>query len=187
LILSTQNLIFLRASQSALNRNADKTAQKIKADLIERAKMKKNYAKVLKAEGMESERLQDRSGSGKSRSLAEGEGEDGTAGKADIKQGRDERKPRGTLDRKGKGRSYESNEPPVLTAQRKRALSPSDIGPPMALTELKALKEKAYAKPTRPAETGRVAQGGMVRGAKGQPNMGARMGVLLERIKAGRK
>ncbi|KAL7424281.1 eukaryotic translation initiation factor 4E [Cryptotrichosporon argae] len=34
-------------------------AQKIKADLIERAKVKKQYAKVLKAEGLESARLGD--------------------------------------------------------------------------------------------------------------------------------
>lgn len=64
----------------------------------------------------------------------------------------------------------------------------------MALAELKALKEKAYAKTARPDSKpggsgagARLTQGAPRRGTGGQPNMGARMGVLLERIKAGRQ
>ena len=172
---------------------ADQAAQKIKADLIERAKLKKNYAKVLKAEGMESGRLQDRSGARKSRTGGEDGSEAEGEGEGEGKQDAVNRAPRSNFDRKGKGRATDNQntpaEPPIPTAQRKRALSPSDIGAAMELSELKILKEKAYAKPSRTiaGNRGRVAQGGSVRGSRGQPNMGARMGVLLEQIKAGRK
>lgn len=190
-------LSFSRLNPENRGNRADQVAQKIKADLIERAKLKKNYAKVLKAEGMESGRLQDRSGARKSRTggedgnEVEGEGEGAGGGE----QGAESRAPRSKFDRKGKGRATDDTqnnlaaEPPIPTAQRKRALSPSDIGAPMVLSELKILKEKAYAKSSRPTagDRGRVAQGGSVRGSRGQPNMGARMGVLLEQIKAGRK
>lgn len=43
------------------------TAKKIKADLIQRAKAKKNYAKVLKEEGMASNRLGEKGEKGKGR------------------------------------------------------------------------------------------------------------------------
>jgi hypothetical protein len=145
---------------------------------------------------MESGRLQDRSGARKSRTGGEdgSELEDEREGACEGEQGAEGRAPRSKFDRKGKGRATDTQnntaaEPPIPTAQRKRALSPSDIGAPMALSELKILKEKAFAKSSRSTagDRGRVAQGGSVRGSRGQPNMGARMGVLLEQIKAGRK
>jgi len=69
------------------------------------------------------------------------------------------------------------------------ALSPSDIGPPMPQTSLRELKKQAFTKYHLPRQRG-DGDRGLVGGAraggragKGQPNMGARMGVLLERIK----
>ncbi|WVQ78446.1 hypothetical protein IAT38_000532 [Cryptococcus sp. DSM 104549] len=81
-------------------------AQKIKADLIQRAKVKKQYAKVLRAEGMESERLGDGS-------RRRGEREDGGAGRGRFKgKGKQGEKPMGKPARPmdGSDSSSESDE-----------------------------------------------------------------------------
>lgn len=92
---------------------------------------------------------------------------------------------------------------PTTESLKSRALSPPPISHPMPLTELRQLKKEAYAKyhPPRPstvlgsrtvsagsAYSGKTALGsGYWRDrGKGQPNMGARMGVLLEKIKRDR-
>ena len=66
---------------------------------------------------------------------------------------------------------------------RARALSPSNIGPPMPQTSMRELKKQAFARyhSPRSESRSREARGGVT--GKGQPNMGARMGALLERIK----
>lgn len=82
---------------------------------------------------------------------------------------------------------------------RVRALSPLTVSHPMPLTELRQLKKEAFAKyhPPRPgpgdrsrtvsaASVSTARPGPMGKGGRGQPNMAARMGVLLERIKSGR-
>ena len=51
----------------------------------------------------------------------------------------------------------------------------------MPQTSLRELKKEAFARYHSPRTEG--VGGGMGRGGRGQPNMGARMGVLLERIK----
>lgn len=171
-----------------------RAAQKLKADLIERAKLKKSYAKVLKAEGMESTRLQERKDGKRVERVERKDGEDGN--------GEGSKSSRFSVgSRKGKERSFGDRKrddsradaaPLPITAQRKRALSPSVVGPPMPLAELAALKKEAYAPRRRDAAVaGSV--GGMVRSGNGgsgkrggQPNMGAKMGLLLERIKAGK-
>ncbi|RSH93834.1 hypothetical protein EHS25_006483 [Saitozyma podzolica] len=239
-------------------------AKKIKADLIMRAKMKKSYAKVLKQEGMGSERLSRRTGdeargmvpeqAGTGSGLGEGDedededetkGEDeGTgrgessrsgAGKSrererDIEsrmlgrsssrgstRGGGPRGPGGQEPKvdprgKGKGRAHPNDhgdtendsrkpfQPIARTSSggtRARALSPSAIGPPMPITSLRTLKKEAFSKyhaprrrddGVRPAGAGGgggpTTGGG--RGGRGQPNMGARMGALLEKIRRDR-
>lgn len=114
---------------------------------------------------------------------------------------------------KGKGRAHlhddgdaegDSRKPfqPIARTSsggtRVRALSPSAIGPPMPITSLRTLKKEAFSKyhaPRRRDEGVRPAGGGRGggatvtaagRGGRGQPNMGARMGALLEKIRRDR-
>ena len=132
--------------------------------------MKKQYARVLKEEGMESTRLSD-----------------GPRRRGNIE---DEAITEEQRDGKGKETSSASEEeglerwePREPTRTRARALSPSDIGPPMPQTSMRELKKQAFARYHSPRfESAARGAGGGVKG-KGQPNMGARMGALLERIK----
>ena len=87
----------------------------------------------------------------------------------------------------GKRNGGEGNE----RKGRARALSPSDIGPPLPQTSLRELKKQAFAKYHAPRQAERGQEGTDGRGrasgrGRGQPNMAARMGVLLERIKRDR-
>lgn len=143
------------------------SARKIKTDLIQRAKMKRQYAKVLKEEGMDSSRLGDGS----------------------RRRGEKDSPETVKTRRKGKQRAGE-NEDDVETreeSRRTRALSPRTIGPPMPQTSLRELKKEAFARYHAPRAAAGLgpgkAEGGRGRGGGGQPNMGARMAVLLERIK----
>lgn len=224
------------------------TAKKIKADLILRAKAKKQYAKVLKQEGMQSDRLKQRdavppiASSSKSNQAQAGESESGsedgnesdassiegeivTTSKRSGSGARDEQRrvgragpaPSGSAGRrdpvsgaaaryKGKGRSdaerprfdrrnpREAAAPAAPTAKEVRALSPADVGPPMPLSSFREMKKEAFSKyhdPKRKHGGGQpIALGGARgpggRGPRGQPNMGARMGALLEKIKRDR-
>jgi hypothetical protein len=157
---------------------ADWIAKKIKADLIERAKIKQSFAKVLKAEGMSSDRLA-RNAKGKERAHPD------TAVHADNVADHDAQVLGNDATRKRKALTV-----PTASGQV-RALSPSDIGPPMPQSSFRDLKKEAFKK-FHPA---RQKGGGVLLGSaaerpgkpsRGQPNMGARMGVLLETIKLDR-
>jgi len=128
--------------------------------------VKKQYAKVLKEEGMESSRL----GDGSRRRGERGEHQDGAV------KGR----------RKGKERPVDGEKDVEKPHERRtrptRALSPSDVGPPLPQTSLRELKKQAFAR-YQPLRTGDAGDGLRGERGKGQPDMGARMGVLLERIK----
>ncbi|ORX33855.1 hypothetical protein BD324DRAFT_638889 [Kockovaella imperatae] len=164
-------------------------AKKIKADLIMKSKIKREYAKVLKAEGMESDRLKPRGRKGESQSTADPPknppvlpsqsppllpGSSPTLDEAAFPApGRPSQRQRAT-------------QKPL--ADKTRALRPQDIGHPMPQTSLRELKKEAYSKFHRPANrsgatpTGAGVMGHGRRGGS-QPNLGARMGVLLEKIK----
>jgi hypothetical protein len=134
--------------------------------LILRAKIKKQFAKTLKDEGLDSSRL----GSGSRRA---GERDDGY---------------------KGKGKAVEESEEAPAEAvpepSRTRALSPPTPPAKESTTSLRTIKREAFAKhhPSRvgsaPYMKAKPLQADQ-RGRKGQPNMGARMGALLEQIKRG--
>jgi hypothetical protein len=187
-----------------------------------KAKVKQQYAKVLKEEGMESTRLSTRGegeagrvrtlekGKGKGKSRAVGEGEEDDDGDSSDDGGI-------TISRHPKPSSPPPRTiPPTRNARDKRpkskveveksstvplvrALSPSrlDIGPPLPQTSLRELKKEAFSKYHAPPRSrtsgygttprGRVGGFGMGMGTgtgkRGQPNMGARMGALLEQIK----
>lgn len=89
-------------------------------------------------------------------------------------------------DRQGSQRKKGQDRAPTEHKEEKkvRALSPTDIGPPMPQSSYRELKKEAFAK-YHPAKSGPIA-GGVGRGGRGQPNMGARMGALLEKIKRDR-
>lgn len=210
-------------------------AQKIKADLIMRSKLKKSYAKVVQEEGVQSNRLKPRTGAaGTSAAAAEASSEAGPSSSRSTEGGEREKGGRaGSLKRKFSGQGEtgrpskfrrekgtgEAGDDDVLnrtesansTKRKVRALSPGDIGPPMPQSSLIELKKEAFAKYHSPhsrstsATTGvgrgggRSVSGGSTRstgssglfgggggGKKGQPNMGARMGLLLEKIKRDR-
>lgn len=219
-------------------------AKKIKADLIDRAKLKKSYAKVLKAEGMESERVKDRTKAVETPEVSSGEAGDNQVDGGGEKRGESSRPKRpvstyplstsalsstrpprpDASSYKGKGKARDSNlrpqsrsrypsnpsdpsssSAPVPPRPRKqRALSPIPISHPMPITELRQLKKDAYTKYHPPnavrsvsgqsAGSGTNSRSGLgglfgfASGGKsrGQPNMGARMGVLLEQIQRDR-
>ncbi|ORY30001.1 hypothetical protein BCR39DRAFT_530546 [Naematelia encephala] len=170
-------------------------ARKIKADLIQRAKMKKQYAKVLKEEGMTSTRLargipvaennNDDDDDDEGEKSIDNGGEPSRLSNVDL--GSD--KP---WSRKGKGRraTGEDREPlPPTAAGRTRALSPSAIGhpEPLANESLRTMKKEAFSKYHPNRRPDGMVNGGFGAGrGKGQPNMGARMGVLLEKIRRDR-
>ncbi|WRT67434.1 uncharacterized protein IL334_004405 [Kwoniella shivajii] len=207
-------------------------AQKIKADLIQRAKMKKSYAKVLKEEGMDSGRLGDGTRRRNERPLPEVVGDDtrkGTGkGKGNRKDPEDEQrrlesragpapssntsgghdydsskagpsklyrpKSNTSLREKGKSRNsseYTKDRPPhekrPAPIKKVRALSPepilastpNDNGEPKK--SFRDLKKEAFSKYHKPKPD--PAYAGGMKGKRGQPNMGARMGLLLEKIK----
>ncbi|WVW82756.1 hypothetical protein I302_104767 [Kwoniella bestiolae CBS 10118] len=198
-------------------------AQKIKADLIQRAKMKKSYAKVLKAEGMDSGRLGDGSrrrnerpseseqqqrGRGKGKGRAENENE----GVIDEEQRRLEARA-GPAPGSGSGpsrpfkmnksrsngslrdRDRSPHQPRQPSPPKKiRALSISPPPPPSSTAQpvlgekksFREMKKEAFSKYHRPREQASmsISGNGTGRGNKrGQPNMNARMGLLLEKIK----
>ena len=69
---------------------------------------------------------------------------------------------------------------PTVNGKR-RALSSQDIGNPMPQTSLRELKKEAYKKYHRNPSTG--FGGGRGRSGGSQPNLGARMGVMLEKMR----
>ncbi|OWZ50150.1 hypothetical protein C351_01299 [Cryptococcus neoformans c8] len=182
-------------------------AKKIKTDLIQRAKVKKQYAKVLRAEGMESERLGD--GSRRRNEREEGNNEiKGRTGssKGKERRGREERgeedpdtariraragpsssssRPNKPFNKSHSNKPYEKTtwKPRVEEAPPKpkvRALSPSP--PPSAPSSepkpsIRTLKKEGFSKYHWAKDATGLSKG------RGQPNMGARMGVLLEKIK----
>ncbi|WWD16206.1 hypothetical protein CI109_100632 [Kwoniella shandongensis] len=204
-------------------------AKKIKADLIQRAKMKKQYAKVLKSEGMASDRLGDgtrrrgerddnsskkggrpvqRAGSS-SGSGSEDGGDSSDEERGEKKGGRvtDTKRvesragpsnyssstvlslskrpaPRSENRPQSQSQSQRPTQPPK---PKVRALSPSPppSANPSATTESKTsfrqIKREAFSKYHKPKDVPTVASYGG--GKRGQPNMGARMGALLEKIK----
>ncbi|WVO14180.1 hypothetical protein L204_101811 [Cryptococcus depauperatus] len=172
-------------------------AKKIKANLIQRAKVKKQYAKVLRQEGMESERL----GNGSRR-----------RGERDADTGKGKGSPKGTerhYSQRGKpkheNQELEAQDPEMarilaragpsgsrtkpfkkpsilkdVLPPKARALSPSP--PPTTSSNeskpsIRQLRKESFGKYHRPKDSI-----GLMKG-RGQPNMGARMGVLLEKIK----
>lgn len=131
-----------------------------------RAKIKKQFAKTLKDEGLDSSRL----GSGSRRA---GERDDGYKGKGKARATGDE------------GEEVEV-QPTAAKTPRSRALSPTPTAPE-STSSLRTVKREAFAKhhpskvgsaPYSKARPLKVDQ----KGRKGQPNMGARMGALLEQI-----
>ncbi|KIR54104.1 hypothetical protein I315_03160 [Cryptococcus gattii Ru294] len=184
-------------------------AKKIKTDLIQRAKVKKQFAKVLRAEGMESERL----GDGPRRRNEREEDDNKLKGRTGNFKGKErrEREERGEEDpdmariraragpssstpfsrpnkpysKSHNNKSYDrtTRKPRIEEAPPKpevRALSPSP--PPSAPSSepkpsIRTLKKEGFSKYHRAKDTTGLSKG------RGQPNMGARMGVLLEKIK----
>ena len=141
-----------------------------------KSKIKKQYAKVLKEEGGESTRLfkgkgrsNDAEGSGDHAGDEDGEGVSGR-GKdtSSVKSGKS--------GKSGKGSKWSKEDKSKPQERKVRALSPSDIGPPMPQHSYRELKKEAFAKYHAPS-SGK---------GRGQPNMGARMGALLEKIKRDR-
>lgn len=201
---------YILSAQILANTAYESAAKKIKTDLIQRAKVKKQYAKVLRAEGMESERL----GDGSRRRNEREESDNKLKGKTGSFKGKErrEREERGEEDpdtariraRAGPSSSSSSfsrpnkpfnksyNNKPYDKTTRKsrveeappkpkvRALSPSP--PPSAPSSepkpsLRTLKKEGFSKYHRAKDATGLSKG------RGQPNMGARMGVLLEKIK----
>ncbi|WWD09820.1 hypothetical protein V865_007948 [Kwoniella europaea PYCC6329] len=197
-------------------------AQKIKADLIQRAKMKKSYAKILKAEGMDSGRLGDgsrrrneRSSESDSKSNGRWKGK-GRGGNEEDQGGVDEEQKR--LEARAgpaPGSGYSSGSRPEKSSRLNRSRSNNSLrdkpphqankpSPPKKIRALslspppppsipqnvpaekksfRELKKEAFSKYHRPKDA--LSAGGTVgKGSKrGQPNMNARMGLLLEKIK----
>lgn len=201
-------------------------AQKKKAELIEAAKVKKAYAKVLAAEGMKSARVGgdvssrdkffqseaapkvQKAGKGKGRAEEDSEepdpetqhketeaesdylsdsSDDGSDGEAaafaramrarvkDSRQGVEKSEPKAGKGRDERRKPYsrpDGRKP--ASAPRVRALSrsppPAPMAPRAAAAEFREKKREAFAK----RHVGR---------ARGQPNMAARMDVLLDKIK----
>ncbi|WWC60803.1 uncharacterized protein I303_103379 [Kwoniella dejecticola CBS 10117] len=204
-------------------------AQKIKADLIQRAKMKKSYAKVLKAEGMDSGRLGDGSRRRNERPKPQDDSDSDSASGGNVTEMRDEQKrlearagpvpgsssssgsnihprPKSNFSKgepaKHKGSRPDSSirsrdRPPykdkVELPKKVKALSPSP--PPTTGSDqaekksFREVKKEAFSKFHRPrdnavsAGVGGGGGSGGRGGKRGQPNMGARMGALLEKIK----
>jgi len=187
------------------------TAKKIKADLIMKAKVKKQYAKVLKEEGMESTRLSRGDGEagrvrmlekkikGKGRAMDEDEDSDSSDdGGITTKPSKINNKPSTSTPTSSKlsvfssvnGNRNRPERPPKTDTQKPksvRALSPShlDIGPPLPQTSLRELKKEAFAKFHAPPRSrfGGYSTNGVGGSGRGQPKMGARMDALLEQIK----
>jgi hypothetical protein len=133
-----------------------------------RAKIKKQFAKTLKDEGLDSSRL----GSGSRRA---GERDDGYKGKGKARASGDEEQ-----------EEEEKVQQVSVKAPRTRALSPIPITSE-STASLRTVKRDAFAKhhpskvgsaPYSKARPLKVDQ----KGRKGQPDMGARMGALLEQI-----
>ncbi|ODN88446.1 hypothetical protein L198_06718 [Cryptococcus wingfieldii CBS 7118] len=216
-------------------------AKKMKDDLIERAKVKKQFAKVLKKEGMDSERLGDgtrrrqereprEAGSEKKEWKDKGKPREGKPreGKPREGQSQERRGPRGgrededmarILARAGPSKPSPSSKPfksskpypnskpytkrprdsspsssfsaPAPAAPAKpRALSPERLAlpePPKVdgkEASLRTLKKEGFSKfhwsRDAPAAGAGAPRG---KGMRGQPNMGSRMDVLLEKIR----
>jgi hypothetical protein len=209
--------------------------------LIQRAKAKKNYAKILKEEGMESNRLGVEKEKGKGRERVglvkdpyAAFKKDGAGSDSDDDEEVEEKGTEVEIMKAGRKRALSLSPPPTLPTastsskssmrpqddvkrskgkerevsnERSTAKRPEREGPrsraPLAgrkekeaepeekLPSLRGMKKEAFAK-RYPTNTG-VTRGGPVGGGrggygrKGQPNMGARMGVLLEAIKRGGK
>lgn len=201
-----------------------------------KSKLKKTYAKVLKNEGMGSNRITlrdsnpisipqittDAQPDGSTSPSPDGTTPSNEASSSKVKllgvTSANSTRSTGGLFGKGKGKSRdgdastarlgkdkdrESRDKREGRAERKdeapkiRALDVGDIGPPMPQTSYRELKKEAFSKyhPKRldptPIRHGQSTGGiggfggssGQGRGGRGQPNMGARMGVLLEKIK----
>ena len=151
-----------------------------------KSKLKKEYAKVLKEEGVESSRLKSKDKRGEGRDAGDNNDERDTiaGGRAKSDRRRSfEGRDGGPIKRTKSASSGAKEEKKV------RALSPSDVGPPMPQESFRQLKKEAFSKyhpppPSRGAASGSSGSGfGGFAGRKGQPNMGARMNVLLEKIK----
>ena len=160
-----------------------------------KSKIKREYAKVLKEEGMESTRLKPRGRQGEAGALS------GPALTVDPSQAQSPtsqplspisilqpaRSDPSSSRHVPASRSDHSKRPPAQRAdsaasksKERKVLSPADIGPPMPQTSLRELKKEAYKKYHRPRHAPTAAHSGR---AGSQPNLGARMGVLLEKIK----
>ncbi|KAK8869532.1 hypothetical protein IAR55_000098 [Kwoniella newhampshirensis] len=207
-------------------------ANKIKADLIQRAKVKRQYAKVLKTEGMASDRLGDgskRRGERGEASASSSQAAKGGKGKnvpvrgAGPSSGEDDEEDGGDDGRNGKvsdAKRMESRAGPSNTSSssstrpspskrsrpdtqrsgqetqppkpKVRALSPSPPPRRTATTttttpmpgaekpSFRQIKREAFSKYHKPREAPTSSTRG---GKRGQPNMGARMGALLEKIR----
>lgn len=188
------------------------SAKKIKADLIMKSKLKKSYAKVVQEEGIQSGRLKSRNEAAEATESvnaneagpSEPRREEGKSSEAKERGGSLKRKFSGKGEKREtrppRGKDMQRGESSTSTKRAVRALSPGDIGPPMPQSSLKELKKEAFAKyhPAQSRSTtvsargsGRSVSGGSIGssatgGKRGQPNMGARMGFLLEKIKRDR-
>jgi len=224
-------------------------AKKIKADLIDRARIKKQFAKTLKKEGLTSERLGGRGGKGgKGKGKDEGSGiptdergrkvrDGGWGSRAGVKEDANEQEGKSKREEEQeRGNMSSSSEVKVIpapTATKSKPTTSTDAtSQSQPLPSLRTLKREAYAlhhspssSRTHPApgstsspgagvhpsrtrtaaakasvtssRAGEVASslasphsgrskvvvGGVGKRTKGQPNMGARMDVLLEKIK----
>ena len=223
-------------------------AQKLKADLIQRAKAKKNYAKILKEEGMASNRLgvEKEKGKGRERvglvkdpyAMMKKDG----AGSDSEEEEEEEKGTEVEIMKAGRKRALSTSptpppttapvvrpsktnvsEPKSLKSKGKEREAPHDRSTPVKRPEreregpkgrpafrdvekaeekppsLRGMKKEAFAKRYPPNHTatrggfagrgrgGPVGGGAGGYGKRGQPNMGARMGVLLEAIKRGSK
>lgn len=175
------------------------SAKKIKADLIAQSKLKREYAKVLKEEGMESTRLKPRGQRGEAdKSIAEVPTTDGQPNIVSpttpvlspssilrhTQSGSSARPPSTSRSDRPKRPEPIRTDSSASKSKERKGLSPADIGPPMPQTSLRELKKEAYKKYHRPRQPSTTNTSGGRAGA--QPNLGARMGVLLEKIKRDR-
>lgn len=152
-----------------------------------KSKLKKEYAKVLKETGGQSERLE-RKPRPTTQSTSPAEEQDRDTEHKSTYKGKVEKR-----------KSFERNDKPDHSLKRSkstssgksgksgkdhkiRALSPSDVGPPMPQSSFLELKKEAFKKYHPPPQTSKTGGFGMGK-PRGQPNMGARMNVLLEKIK----
>ncbi|KAK4688118.1 hypothetical protein P7C73_g2007, partial [Tremellales sp. Uapishka_1] len=196
-------------------------AKKIKADLIMRAKVKKQYAKVLKEEGLDSKRMGDGS-------RRRGLGDDGKDGRGNVVQDKSDSDSEDeeeaaessntanliTASGKSRALSLSPPPPPPPTATRsavekkgsgkgkgrmdaEKSLENGkekepEVGSEKEAVSFRTMKKEAFSKyhPRKTASTHQTHQNlggnGGRGGGRGQPNMGARMGVLLEQIKRDR-